>query len=134
MSCWERTWQIVQVQREFRRIDREIEVLRQSLYEHVVMSSDALSNLLGLNITGSVETRVALDGHDVEVKLEDGIWRTVDPQTLTVPSLLTPSNKHILELNTSEVVDNQKRDAIYDLLDTSNAQSRDYRLLFADGS
>lgn len=92
MTCWDRVWQLVKVRnQENERIDREVELLRQSLYADVAMPTDALAQLLGEHITGSVETRIAADGHDVEVHFEDGLWRVIDPLSLTLKAL--PSSK-----------------------------------------
>lgn len=94
MSCWDRRWRDSLGNPsggpsggldpdEYQRIDREVEALRASLYEHVPMSSDAMSVLLGQQVSG-VQTRIAADGHDVEVKFENGLWQVLDPKTLKI--------------------------------------------------
>lgn len=128
MTCWERTWERVareQIRRDNERIDREVELLRQTLYSDVRMSPSAMSLILGVQVS-QVDTRIAADGHDVEVRFEDGLWRVLDPRTLTVPSL-NLGKDHILALNASTMLHNQNRDVLTDLHTTSNPNHHIFR-------
>lgn len=71
MSCWERVFQRSSLTAaDNARIDREVEELRKALYNDYRMSPNAMAVLLGQEVTAA-EVRIAADGHDVEVKLEE---------------------------------------------------------------
>jgi len=105
MVCWDRVWDAAAQRRaaafralkgEYERIDREIEALRQAVYSDTKMSSDAMALILGQNITGTVEVRMAVDGHDIEVREEAGVWRVINPNdilTLNRPANTLPLGK-----------------------------------------
>lgn len=131
VSCWERVWSAAEQRQarayramrgEYARIDREVEALKDSLTSDRRLSADALSTLLGMNVSGPVEARIAVDGHDVEVRLEDGLWRVLNPQTFTL------GDEHILALNASTIRHTDSRDVIAQLLTTSNPTDRLLRI------
>lgn len=79
MSCWERTFQWIGLAADLSGLDE----LYKSLCSDRAMSADALSDLLRQDVPGAkVQTRIAVDGHDVEVQNENGIWTVLRPQDI----------------------------------------------------
>ena len=79
MVCWNRLWTPRQ-----REVDREmnqaLEELRKTLTTSQALAPDAMTVLLGgVELVSEVEARLAKDGHDIEVKLNGGSWRVLQP-------------------------------------------------------
>ena len=97
MTCWQTRFSdasAAAAQAEDARINKAIEELKRSILA-APMAGDALSELLRADVGMSkVRTRVAVDGHDIEVELQDGLWRVLDPWSLTVKELNASNLAH----------------------------------------
>lgn len=80
MTCWQRKFQ--------NEPDLSgMNDLLKALTSSSALALGALHELLMSDVPGfsrRVPTRIAVDGHDVEVQQENGIWRVLNPNDITL--------------------------------------------------